>query len=547
MKLEQLNLSQFFYKDGQTDRFKIPRSWTPGHGPSSANLSINSAVLKCVQMMRVWLFVVCIITVNCEYAVPYTGSTMEEYALKIANCLALCTDKGATCKAQCNLYKACSGPEACSLRCPTDDTDCLAACQSFSRIPDCTAWCWESGEGRSRDLPTTIYGHTKAITTDVSTTSPYTDHVLLLDIHHNNTKHTVDWSLTQIDSGMYPGKKYEIRLYLFNNITKTCCTAQTSLPVGLIDVLASPGAEYHLPPNLLPMFDEGPQVYLNQNNNWDLTVYPRSVYYDEDKVGENENDKYVSYSWLAGSKSRSFLRIQQADLGIVTPVTAMSTRRPKLYGAGYVMNVYPDTDNKVIFTDHQDPAVSNDMIPQEVEFCAFVPNKDEESVVAATIQPTDGCVTWSDDGQYAVYSTIDLRNVQYCFRSDKTNGSILDIPCCENKESTDTECLRAEGNLTQAKFNRDYDYFVYLSYGLSSNSDFNVYQTCSSSSPCSGTYERLNPSLWLNSSSAAVCQPTPEPEKSEVVVYVLIAVAVAVVIAIGVLVWVYRKTLASLF
>jgi len=205
----------------------------------------------------------------------------------------------------------------------------------------------------------------------------------------------------------------------------------------------------------------------------------------------------------------------------------MSITRPIQLGAGYIINVFPDTDKTVSFYDWK--VNLNVMIPHEAQFCVFVPNK---SPVPVTMQPTDGCVSWSDDGQYAVYHTkTDFSNVRSCFRSRESKGAILDIPCCEVGDKppfltsyNDTSCLRAEGVYNYAQFNHDHDYLVY----------FDVWHSRSSHS---GKFERLNPSTWKECNSEA---------KSSLMIWVIITVCVVMISTLGVAVWYYRKKLGSM-
>lgn len=339
----------------------------------------------------------------------------------------------------------------------------------------------------------------------------------------------MDWGLTKIKSDVYPGKVYRVRLVKFSD--GGCCT-EMGKRYYRAQYNTSSESEFSLAPDLVRLFSDS-KLYLDKMK--EPVLYPKTVGYDK---GQDDGYSYVSSGNLMSiSDSSSFLRFQRSDLG-VTSADKMSATRPILQGAGYIVNVFADTDKTVSFYDKN--INLHKMIPREAQFCAFVPNVNPARV---SIQPSDGCATIIG-GQYAVYETsTDLRNVQSCVRTaKKSNGAIEVIPCCEEKDEppfrthpNNTDCLRFGGELVwyKAQFNRDYDYLVYLS------SD---YKLCNEGHQCSGTFERLNPSTWKDVSECESAE-----SNAALAIWAVGGLCIATVCGVSVVGWYYRKAIATKF
>ena len=173
--------------------------------------------------------------------------------------------------------------------------------------------------------------------------------------------------------------------------------------------------EFSLAPNLTELFSDS-EYYLDKSKEPEL--YPANIYYE---------NGYQTYEDLR-PKSATFLRFRRSDLSQISVDQMDTPIRPFHLGAGYIIHVYPKTNDDIYFTDKSE--IEHAMVPMELQFCAFVPNRDILNDTV-TIQP-EGCVnrtnsngtnvinnfTESNVTSYVEYTPlIGLKDIHTCWRS----------------------------------------------------------------------------------------------------------------------------------
>ena len=246
--------------------------------------------------------------------------------------------------------------------------------------------------------------------------------MLLLDLIYNgpnlasNSSNTTFQHLTVNSSdtgnvtfqGLYPGAYYRVRAIVFYSYDE-CCTAAGD--VLRAEFNKSEETEFYLAPNLTELFSDS-EMYLDKSK--EPILYPKYLMYEKGSNG--------SYSgWDDLRTDQSFLRFRRSDLSKIS-VDDMSNIRPYLLGAGYIVHVYPEpgTDEVKLY-DYTESWVPYNMIPLELQFCVYVPNKDNSTV---SIEP-EGCVNTTAIANstghnitYAEYEPqIELSSIHSCFRS----------------------------------------------------------------------------------------------------------------------------------
>ena len=248
--------------------------------------------------------------------------------------------------------------------------------------------------------------------------------MLLLDLIYNgpnlasNSSNTTFQHLTVNSSstgnvtfqGLYPGAYYRVRAIVFYSYDECCTEAGDVLRA---EFNKSEETEFYLAPNLTELFSDS-EMYLDKSK--EPILYPKYVVYEEGSNGSYSGSDDLK----AGSTLSSFLRFRRSDLSKI-PVVNINNVRPYLLGAGYIVHVYSKThdEKKVEFYDSDwDPYY---MTPLELQFCVYVPNKDNSTV---SVEPK-GCVNTTAIANstghnitYAEYEPeIELSSIHSCFRS----------------------------------------------------------------------------------------------------------------------------------